>query len=163
MTRLLPLLVALGLLALALLLPAPVRTAAAVPANTPRIPAAEFASVLMAPVPPPPGAVESVQAVAPASTPTPPPLVSRTGVVSTYGPGFEGYAALPRPWGSGWRFTVCGPGGCRTLVSNDTGPDQRRHPDRIADLDVATFEAVCGVRWRMGLCVATVTVEGREP
>jgi hypothetical protein len=32
---------------------------------------------------------------------------------------------------------------------------QRR--GRVADLDVATFELVCGVPWTVGLCRVTVT------
>lgn len=85
--------------------------------------------------------------------------LGETGTVSTYGPGYRGYLALPYPWGAGWRVTVCGPGGCVTAVSNDYGPV--RELRRLVDLDVPTFERVCGVPWRFGLCTATVTVLGR--
>lgn len=88
------------------------------------------------------------------------PLFGTTGTVSTYGPGYDGLLALPLPWGRGWAVRICGPGGCVSGVSNDTGPV--RSLGRIADLDVATFERVCGMPWMAGLCTATVTVTGRR-
>ena len=76
------------------------------------------------------------------------------GIASTYGPGYAGYLALPQ--GVGIRVRICGPAACIERVSNDTGPDQRIFPDRIVDVDVATFELVCGCDWHRGLVAATV-------
>lgn len=87
---------------------------------------------------------------------------TRSGLASTYGSGWsEWWVALPD--GPGWRFRVCGPGGCRELVSHDAGPDrQMQREGRIVDLPVGAFEDVCGVSdWRVGLCPVTVTILGR--
>ncbi|MCX7335503.1 MAG: hypothetical protein NTV85_28645 [Hyphomicrobiales bacterium] len=73
------------------------------------------------------------------------------GVASTYGPGWDGWLALPQ--GPGVRVRICGAGGCVVRTSTDAGPSlamQRR--GRVADLDVAAFELVCGVPWTRGLC-----------
>jgi len=94
---------------------------------------------------------------APRGTPRPLDRVTREGIASTYGEGWDGWIAWPG--GPGYRLRVCGAGGCRTVTSNDAGPDramQRR--GRIIDLDVPTFEHVCGVPWRYGLCPVVVTV-----
>jgi hypothetical protein len=80
----------------------------------------------------------------------------RTGDASTYGPGWAGWTAIPE--GPGYRIRVCGPSDCAELTTTDTGPDQRIHPERVVDLDVPTFEDVCGVPWRMGACPVSVTI-----
>jgi hypothetical protein len=80
----------------------------------------------------------------------------RAGTASTYGPGFDGYLALPE--GPGHLVEVCGAGGCVTRTSNDAGPSlAMQRLGRIVDLDVADFEAVSGKSWTAGL--APVTVE----
>ena len=82
---------------------------------------------------------------------------STTGTASTYGPGYDGYLALPI--GPGHRVRICGAGGCVVAVSNDAGPSlAMQRLGRIVDLDVATFERVCGVPWTRGLCRVSVTV-----
>lgn len=83
-----------------------------------------------------------------------------TGTVSTYGPGYRGYLALPYPYGSGWRVRICGQAGCIERVSNDYGPVRELH--RIADLSIEDFEAISGVSWRMGLTTAYVQVLGES-
>lgn len=84
------------------------------------------------------------------------------GIASTYGPGFDGRLAWPR--GPGFLLRICGPGGCREGTSNDSGPSlAMQRLGRIVDLDVATFEAVCGGPWFvLGLCDVSVEVLG-EP
>ena len=82
------------------------------------------------------------------------------GIASTYGPGFDGYLALPS--GPGHRVRVCGAAGCVERVSNDTGPDlAMQRLGRVVDLSVADFEAVSGQPWRVGL--TRVTVEFMTP
>ena len=79
------------------------------------------------------------------------------GIASTFGPGWDGWIAWPK--GPGFRLHVCGPADCRDVTSNDAGPDlemQRAPHNRIIDLDVRTFESVCGVPWTRGLCRVTV-------
>ena len=81
---------------------------------------------------------------------------STTGTASTYGPGYDGWLALPS--GPGHRVRVCGAGGCIVRVSNDAGPDlAMQRLGRIVDLNVADFEAVCGCSWHRGLVKVTVT------
>lgn len=92
----------------------------------------------------------------PGTTAPPAETWTRQGTASTYGPGWDGWTASP--WPRGTTIEVCGPGGCAVRTTNDYGPDQRIFPDRVVDLDVPTFEHVCGVSWRMGLCPVTVTV-----
>lgn len=89
-------------------------------------------------------------------------FVVRSGIASTYGPGWsERWVALPD--GPGWRFRVCGAGGCRTLVSTDAGPSlAMQRAGRIVDLPIYAFEAVCGVPWSMGLCQVSLTILGRS-
>lgn len=89
-------------------------------------------------------------------TSAPATFVTRQGIASTYGPGWDGWIASPFPRGT--VLEICGLGGCATRTTNDVGPNQRIHPDRVVDLDVPTFELVCGVSWRMGLCPVTVTM-----
>ena len=77
------------------------------------------------------------------------------GVASTYGPGWDGWLALPE--GPGVRVRICGAGGCLVRTSTDAGPSlAMQRAGRIVDLDVPTFEAVCGVPWTRGLCRVTV-------
>lgn len=74
----------------------------------------------------------------------------REGVVSHMGPGFgSDYLALPVPRGTTVR--ICGPARCRVMTSNDFGPNQRVHPDRIADVGMATFRELCGCSTSQGL------------
>jgi hypothetical protein len=89
-----------------------------------------------------------------------PKRATRTGTASTYGPGWEGWIAWPG--GPGWKLRVCGPGGCATVVTTDSGPDlAMQRAGRIVDLDVATFERVAGGPWTIGLTKVTVTVLSR--
>lgn len=70
------------------------------------------------------------------------------------------YAALPV--GPGYRFVVCGAGGCWESVSNDAGPDRAMQREgRVIDLAVVRWEQVCGVDRKFGLCPVTVTIVGR--
>jgi hypothetical protein len=46
---------------------------------------------------------------------------------------------------------------CVTLRQTDFGPSQRLHPDRIADLHPRTWEKVCGLPARYGLCPGSWT------
>lgn len=74
----------------------------------------------------------------------------REGVVSHMGPGFgRDYLALPVPRGTTVR--ICGPARCRVMTSNDFGPNQRIHPDRIADVGMATFTELCACPTSQGL------------
>lgn len=85
---------------------------------------------------------------------------TRTGIASTYGPGWDGWIAWPD--GPGWKLRVCGSGGCAVVVTTDAGPDRAmQRAGRILDLDVATFERVAGVSWTVGLTKVSVTVLGR--
>ena len=84
-----------------------------------------------------------------------PAAATATGTASTYGPGYDGYLALPS--GPGHRVRICGAGGCIVRVSNDAGPSlAMQRLGRIVDLSVADFEAVCGVPWTRGLCRVSV-------
>lgn len=86
---------------------------------------------------------------------TPPPARVVRGIASTYGPGFDGYLALPE--GRGIRVRICGPARCVIRTSNDAGPSRKmQRAGRIVDLDVETFEAVSGASWRKGLVRVTV-------
>lgn len=87
---------------------------------------------------------------------------ARTGIASTYGPGWKGWIAWPQ--GPGWMLRVCGAGGCAVVVTTDAGPDlAMQRQGRIVDLDVDTFERVAGVPWTVGLSKVRVTVLGRVP
>jgi hypothetical protein len=79
---------------------------------------------------------------------------SVTGTASTYGPGYDGYLALPA--GPGIHVRICGPAMCLVRTSNDAGPVPSLH--RVADLNVQDFEAVCGCSWTRGLVRVTVEV-----
>ena len=100
------------------------------------------------------GRLAPLPSLAPASRPSLGVAASVTGTASTYGPGYDGYLALPA--GRGIHVRICGAGGCIDRVSNDKGPVPSLH--RVADLDVADFEKVCGCPWTMGLCRVTVEV-----
>lgn len=102
------------------------------------------------------GSSSEGSAASDSGTAAPLEAVTRSGIASTYGPGYDGFTASP--WPRGTVLEICGPGGCAKRTTNDVGPDQRIHPDRVVDLDVSTFELVCGVSWRMGLCPVVVTV-----
>lgn len=86
-----------------------------------------------------------------------------SGIASNMGPSWPTtYLALPI--GPGYVARICGPGGCVTRTSTDAGPSlamQRPPYNRVADLSVADFEAVCGVPASFGLCQVSVTVVGR--
>jgi len=89
-------------------------------------------------------------------SPAPLELLTRTGILSHMGAGWPAdYLALP--WGRGIRATICGPGACWAAVSTDVGPNQRIHPDRVADVSAERFELICGVPASRGLCSVTVT------
>lgn len=85
------------------------------------------------------------------------------GYISHVGRGFPlNYLALPvndsrRPL----TVRLCGPADCVTLTQTDYGPDQRIHPDRIADVSAAMFERICGVPASFGLCNGTWTPVSR--
>lgn len=82
------------------------------------------------------------------------------GTASTYGKGYNGWLALPE--GPGHRVEICsthsGTKKCLVRTSNDAGPDlAMQRAGRIADLDIATFEYLCGCQWnRVGLIEVTV-------
>jgi len=68
--------------------------------------------------------------------------------VSAAGPALR--AALGAGW-RGTRVTVCGPAGCAVTILGDW-----MRADRLVDLDVSVFPAVCGPL-SLGLCRAEVT------
>jgi hypothetical protein len=88
------------------------------------------------------------------------------GTASTYGPGYNGFLALPE--GKGIRVRICSTASgikrCLIRVSNDAGPSkamQRR--GRVADLDVPTFDFLCKCSWRTkGLIHVTVEYLGQK-
>jgi hypothetical protein len=82
----------------------------------------------------------------------PPPAV---GEASTYGPGYAGLIAVPRH--GRWLVEIIWHGRAVIRETNDFGPDPRIYPDRVVDLDVATFEALSGENWMQGI-LAPVTV-----
>jgi hypothetical protein len=103
-----------------------------------------------------------VTARGPVASREPETATSLSGTASTYGPGWDGWLALPQ--GPGVHVRICGAGGCVLRTSTDAGPSlAMQRQGRIADLDVATFEAVCGVPWTAGLCSVTVTPIPRPP
>jgi hypothetical protein len=90
------------------------------------------------------------------STPVRMPTASTTGLASTYGPGFDGWLAVPQ--GPGIRVRICGNSSCIVRTSTDAGPDlASQRLGRIVDLSVRDFELVCGVTWTRGLCQVEVT------
>lgn len=83
----------------------------------------------------------------------------REGKISHMGPGFgDSYLALPI--GRGYTVSICGPAHCKVMTSNDVGPHQGIHPDRIADVGMGTFEYLCGVPASAGLCEGEWTIVG---
>ena len=97
-------------------------------------------------------AVALTSAIIPAA-----PATHREGVISHMGLGFaDDYLALPI--GRGVTVELCGPAACRVMTSNDVGPNQSVHPDRIADVGVGTFVTICGVPASAGLCRGEWTV-----
>ncbi len=78
------------------------------------------------------------------------------GEASTYGPGYAGLIAVPRR--GRWLVRIIWHGRSVVRSTNDYGPDQRLFPDRVIDLDVATFEALSGEDWTRGI-LAPVTVQ----
>jgi len=100
--------------------------------------------------------LSAVAASGPMPTGSPRTAPILRGTATTYGPGWDGWLALPQ--GPGVRVRICGAGGCVVRTSTDAGPSlAMQRQGRIADLDVTTFEAVCGVPWTRGLCRVTVT------
>ncbi len=88
------------------------------------------------------------------------PAVTSAGSLAYADPGFgRWYLALPEPIGT--VAVVCGPAACVTRTSTDYGPDQRKHPERIADLSARDFSRVCGVPLSFGLCPGTYTILSR--
>lgn len=89
-------------------------------------------------------------------------LVAFEGTISyadrSFGPR---YLALPELRGT--VADICGPAGCVRRASTDFGPDQRVHPDRIADVSAADFGLVCGLPLAFGVCPGTVTIVSRPP
>ena len=110
---------------------------------------------------PPSDGAEPTASAAPTREPADPTAAwLLDGTASTYGPGWDGWIATPWPRGS--MVVICGPGGCAERTTNDVGPDlAMQRAGRVADLDVATFELVCAVRWTMGLCPVTVELVRR--
>ncbi len=85
------------------------------------------------------------------------PATHREGVISHMGSGFaDDYLALPI--GRGVTVRICGEAACRVMTSNDVGPNQSVHPDRIADVGVGTFEILCGCDSSAGLIIGEWTV-----
>lgn len=75
-----------------------------------------------------------------------------TGTAS-WGYGWPGHVVTRLPRGT--PIIVTGPLGAWTGASWGYGPDPDIFPERIADLDVLIFEAICGPR-SMGVCAVTV-------
>ena len=84
---------------------------------------------------------------------------SMSGVISHMGSGYPTrYLALPvKPF---LVVELCGPADCVILAQNDYGPDQRVHPDRIADVSAAMFERLCGCPASAGVMRGSWTVLG---
>ncbi len=77
------------------------------------------------------------------------------GQASTYGPGYAGLIAVPRR--GRWLVQIIWHGRYVIRATNDYGPDRRRFPRRVIDLDVATFQALSGQSWTRGI-LHSVTV-----
>ncbi len=108
-----------------------------------------------APVPAAPSGADVSSGPDPSPAPTLRPVVF-SGIASHYSAAYsEWWVAIPQ--GPGYRIRVCGAGGCRTLLSTDTGPTV---PGRIVDLPIHAWEAVCGVPWWYGLCPVSVAIVG---
>lgn len=73
------------------------------------------------------------------------------------------YLALPRT-PRGTRVRICGEAACVVRVQTDVGPNQRVHPDRIADLSRRDFEKVSGLSTpQHGTAMVTVEYLSSEP
>lgn len=80
----------------------------------------------------------------------------REGVISHMGAGFpDDYLAIPAHT-KGSLYRICAKR-CVTLRQNDYGPNQRIHPDRIADVSVATFRYICDCSESAGLVRGSFT------
>jgi hypothetical protein len=77
------------------------------------------------------------------------------GQASTYGPAYGGLIAVPHR--GHWLVKIIWHGRYLIRRTNDYGPDQRLYPNRVIDLDVATFQALSGESWTRGI-VSGVTV-----
>lgn len=103
----------------------------------------------------------SVAPVRPGGNPQPTGAVGAAligGVLSYVAPRYgPEYLALPFPRGT--VAEICGPADCVLRRSTDFGPDQRVHPDRIADLSAADWQVVCGLPLSRGTCRGTVELE----
>ncbi len=71
------------------------------------------------------------------------------GQASTYGPSHPGLIAVPRR--GRWLVEIIWHGRYVIRRTNDYGPDRRLFPNRVIDLDVATFEALSGQSWTRGV------------
>ena len=71
------------------------------------------------------------------------------GQASTYGPFYRGLIAVPRR--GRWLVQIVWHGRYVIRRTNDYGPDRRLFPNRVIDLDVATFEALSGQSWTRGV------------
>ncbi len=71
------------------------------------------------------------------------------GQASTYGPAYPGLIAVPRR--GHWLVEIIWHGRYVIRRTNDYGPDRRLFPNRVIDLDVATFEALSGQSWTRGV------------
>ena len=106
--------------------------------------------------------LSAVAASGPKPTGSPRTAPILRGTASTYGPGWDGWLALPQ--GPGVRVRICGAGGCVVRTSTDAGPSlAMQRQGRIVDLDVTDFETVCGVPWTRGLCTVVVTAIPQPP
>lgn len=156
-------LVALAALLFGLLLGFAVGRVDATPRSAPEhVPSTAFRSVIGAP-----SSVRALPVVAdPLGAPTPAaaeqPSASavsvREGLASwmpeRYGPDY-----LALPIGPGHRVELCGPGGCITMVSTDSGPDlASQRAGRVADIGVLAWERLSGVPRSFGLCPITWTL-----
>jgi len=77
------------------------------------------------------------------------------GQASTYGPAYGGLIAVPHR--GHWLVKIIWHGRYLIRRTNDYGPDQRLYPNRVIDLDVATFQALSGESWTRGI-LSGVTV-----
>jgi hypothetical protein len=129
-----------------------------VPDRTPAVGSSPAVGLIMTPRPSVPEVVPKASPqpkVPPVRKQTPKPQKIVTGKASTYGPGYDGYFALPQ--GRGHKVVICSVVTlrCLTRVSNDTGP--KKSLNRVADLDVKTFEYLCDCNWTKGIQTVTMT------
>ena len=84
------------------------------------------------------------------------------GVISHMGSGLPRPATSPSRSSRSCTVELCGPADCVILAQNDYGPDQRVHPDRIADVSPVMFERLCGCPSSAGVMRGSWTVVGRS-